>query len=218
VQFVENQDTVYADRPPADWKPRVAALADPADHRSWYARSRSRVATGIVFTAPGIPMLFMGEEILEDKDWSDNPGPDSSKLIWWDGLTHDPSMSDFLQFCRSLVGVRKNQPSLSGPNVRVFHNYGNRVLGFHRWLEGSGNDVIVIANLNEFNLYNYALGLPWPGAWREAFNSDYFDHFPNPNVTGNGGSIAATGGARDGFGYSTSLVLPANGLLVLVPG
>ena len=27
-----------------------------------------------------------------------------------------------------------------------------------------------------------------------------------------------SGGARDGFGYSASLVVPANGLLVLVPG
>jgi 1,4-alpha-glucan branching enzyme len=215
VQCIENQDIVYADRPPADWKPRVAALADPSDHRSWYARSRSRVATGVILTAPGIPMLFMGEEILEDKDWSDNPGADASKLIWWDGLTQDSNMSDFLQFCRGMIAVRKRYPALSGPNVRVFHNYGNRVLGFHRWMEGSGNDVIVVANLNEFNLYNYAIGLPWPGTWREVFNSDYFDRFPNPNVAGNGGSVDASGGAQDGFGCSTSLVLPANGLLIL---
>jgi 1,4-alpha-glucan branching enzyme len=217
VQCIENQDIVYADRPPSDWKPRVAALADPADHRSWYARSRSRVATGLIFTAPGIPMFFMGEEILEDKDWSDNVGPDASKLIWWDGLTQDPNMADFLQFCQGLIRVRKDHPSFSGPDLRVFHNYGNRVLAFHRWLDGSGDDVIVIANLNEFNLYNYSIGLPWPGAWKEAFNSDYFDRFPNPNVSGNGGGVAATGGARDGFGYSASMVLPANGLLILAP-
>ena len=31
--------------------------------RSWSARSRSRLATGLVLTAPGIPMLFMGARI-----------------------------------------------------------------------------------------------------------------------------------------------------------
>ena len=52
--------------------PRVPALADPSDPRSWYARSRSRVATTLLLTAPGIPMLFMGQEILEDKPWHDD--------------------------------------------------------------------------------------------------------------------------------------------------
>ena len=48
------------------------ASAIPANPRSWYGRSRARVATGIGLTAPGIPMLFMGQEFLEDKQWSDN--------------------------------------------------------------------------------------------------------------------------------------------------
>src|SRR3712207_8439991 len=39
-------------------KPRVARLADPANPRSWYARSRARVATGLLLTSPGIPMLL----------------------------------------------------------------------------------------------------------------------------------------------------------------
>jgi 1,4-alpha-glucan branching enzyme len=34
----------------------------PDDPRSWYARSRARVATGLLLTAPGVPMLFMGQE------------------------------------------------------------------------------------------------------------------------------------------------------------
>ena len=46
--------------------------AIPTNPRSWFGRSRARVATGIGLTAPGIPMLFMGQEFLEDKQWSDN--------------------------------------------------------------------------------------------------------------------------------------------------
>jgi 1,4-alpha-glucan branching enzyme len=33
----------------------------------WYARKRSTLAAAMVFTAPGIPMLFQGQEFLEGK-------------------------------------------------------------------------------------------------------------------------------------------------------
>jgi 1,4-alpha-glucan branching enzyme len=68
VQYVESHDEVYRGR-----NQRIAQLAGGSDARSWYASSRSRVATGLVLTAPGIPMLFMGQEFLENKQWSDNP-------------------------------------------------------------------------------------------------------------------------------------------------
>lgn len=215
VQCLENQDIVYADRPPQEWKPRIPKLADPNNQRSWYARSRSRLATALLFTAPGIPMLFMGEEILEHKNWSDNIGSGDDKLIWWDGLNQDRNMRDFLEFTKALIRLRKEQTALCSNHVRVFHEYGNRVLAFHRWLDGAGLDVVVVANFNEFTLYNYEIGLPWPGVWKEVFNSDYFDQYPNPSVAGNGGGVVAGPAARDGFGNSASMVLPANAVLVL---
>ena len=47
--------------------PRIPRLAGGDNTRTWFARSRSRVATGVLLTAPGVPMLFMGQEFLEDK-------------------------------------------------------------------------------------------------------------------------------------------------------
>jgi len=80
VPCVENHDIVKVntDR-------RIPFLADSADRRSWYARSRSRFATGILLTAPGIPELFMGREFLEDKQWSWDATA-SDNLLYWDGL------------------------------------------------------------------------------------------------------------------------------------
>src|SRR5690348_18510269 len=101
-------------------KPRIPKLADYNDQRSWYARSRSRVATGLLLTAPGTPMLFMGEEFLEDKLWSDSPGR-ADRLIWWDGalggvldgaLDGDRSMADFLRCTSGLIALRKALPAL----------------------------------------------------------------------------------------------------------
>src|SRR5262249_9394312 len=70
VQSVEDHDRVHVGR-----DPRIAHLADSADARSWYARGRSRVAMGLVMTSPGIPMIFMGQEFLENKQWNDTPDP-----------------------------------------------------------------------------------------------------------------------------------------------
>jgi 1,4-alpha-glucan branching enzyme len=65
---LENHDRVL-DQDGDHRHPRIPRLADATDARSWYARSRSRVATGLLLTAPGVPMVFMGQEILEDKLW-----------------------------------------------------------------------------------------------------------------------------------------------------
>ncbi|MBY5645536.1 hypothetical protein [Rhizobium leguminosarum] len=73
VQMLENHDLLLVDHSPQDRKPRIPALADPSNPHSWFGRSRTRVATGLLLTAPGVPMLFMGQEFLEDKFWSDSP-------------------------------------------------------------------------------------------------------------------------------------------------
>src|SRR6185437_13707918 len=117
VQHLENQDVVRIDNT-SDRQPRVASLSDPSNARSWYARSRSRVATGLLLTAPGIPLLFMGQEFLEDKNWSDS---DKNLLIYWEGLESDRSMQDHLRFCRELIALRRHQPALRGEAINVFH-------------------------------------------------------------------------------------------------
>jgi 1,4-alpha-glucan branching enzyme len=214
VQHLENHDRQRVDNT-TDREPRVAALADPSNPHSWYARSRSRVANALLLTAPGTPMLFMGQEFLEDKCWSDNPGHFRNSLIWWDGLNEDRHRRDFLKCMRDLVQLRRSQPALRGEPINPYyvHN-GNRVLAFHRWLEGEGRDVIVVLSLNESTYWAYDLGFPQAGGWREVFNSDVYDHFPNDRVAGNGGYVTARPTPRDGLSASATLVIPANSVLV----
>ena len=206
---MENHDIVYKDR-----SSRIPVLADGNNHRSWYARSRARVATGLTATAMGIAHLFMGQEVLEDKPWSDNP--DDPLQIWWDGLEqNDPSMRDFLTFTQALLEVRNQQPALRATGLNVFHVHNdNRILAFHRWVEGQGRDIVVIASLNDTTYWNYELGFPIDGQWREVFNSDFYDHCPNPNVAGNGGNATAYGQPMHGLPCSAQIVIPANGILI----
>jgi 1,4-alpha-glucan branching enzyme len=214
VNHLENHDLEWWGPPDHHREPRVAALADPSDSRSWYARSRARVATGLLLTAPGVPMLFMGQEFLEHKFWSDDPG-DNDHTLWWDGLSQDRAMGDHLRFTRELIALRSREPALRGGGVNVFHVHnGNRVVAFHRWVEGVGQDVVVVASLSESTYSGYRVGFPGGGRWREAFNSDVYDHWVNPQVAGNGGGVWAGGPPLHGLPASADLVLPANGLLV----
>lgn len=211
VQGPENHDVVYHGR-----QERIARLADPADPRSWYGRSRARVATGISLTAPGIPMLFMGQEFLEDKQWSDNLALHSDLLLHWAGLSQpDRHMVDHLRFTRELLQLRHLCPGLRGQGFRVVHTSDfDRVLAFHRWVEDAGHDVLVVAHLGNAHRANYRLGFPGRGHWREVFNSDVYDNWVNPTRVGNGGSVWADTQPLHGCDCSAALILPANSLLV----
>jgi 1,4-alpha-glucan branching enzyme len=210
VQSVEDHDIVRAGK-----EPRVPRLADGANPRSWYGRSRSRVATGLVATAPGIPMLFMGQEFLEDKQWNDDPA--SGNQLWWAGLEGgDKQMADFLRFTRELLGLRRRHPALRGEGCRVIHSSNeNRVIVFQRWMEGVGRDVVIAASLREQTWFGYQVGLPYGGAWIEVFNSDVYENWVNSGTHGNGGGMEASGGPLHNLPASAFITIPANGFVVL---
>ena len=157
MQGPENHDIVYSGR-----EQRIARLGDPDHPRSWFARSRARVATGLSLTAPGIPMLFMGQEFLEDKQWADDFVSHRDLLLYWAGLDQgDKQMLDHVRFTSELLHFAADLRRLRGQGFRVVHVHDqNRVLAFHRWVEGEGHDVIVVVHLANFTRVGYDLGIP----------------------------------------------------------
>jgi 1,4-alpha-glucan branching enzyme len=228
VPCVENHDIVKVGE-----RPRIPALADGSNRRSWYARSRSRVATALLLTAPGIPQLFMGQEFLEDKQWCSDPRlPDTDHLIWWGGLVEDatgkaadPAMADHLRFTQDAVRLRNSQPALRGDALNVFYTHdADRVIAFQRWAQGAGEDMVVVATLSESTWWGYRLGFPSAGRWVEVFNSDVYDSCNangvsvNPQVAGNAGGVTAERVPMHGLPASASVVVPANGVVVFARG
>ncbi len=65
VIYSESHDEV------ANGKARVPQEINPRNPTDWYARKRSTLAAAMVFTAPGIPMLFQGQEFLEGEWFRD---------------------------------------------------------------------------------------------------------------------------------------------------
>jgi len=212
VPCVENHDVVLAGR-----DPRVPRLADGSDARSFYARSRSKVATGLLLAAPGIPQIFMGQEFLEDKPWDTNPA--GGNLLYWAGLASDKAMVDQLRFTQDFIRLRGLEPALRGESLHVFHVHNdNRVIAFHRWIEGEGRDVVVVASFNDSPFFGYELGFPSSGRWAELLNSDVYDNWVNPLRVGNDGGVFAAGGPLHDLPASASITIPPRAILLFGRG
>jgi len=126
-------------------------------------------------------------------------------------------MRDFLRFTSDLIHLRRAFPALRGDGIRVpqVHNI-DRIIVMHRWVEGEGRDVVVVASVNETTLQDYPIELPRLGSWNEIFNSDFYDDFPNPSVVGNGGIVYATEERGRIYPATARVTIPANGAIALV--
>jgi len=163
VIYSESHDEV------ANGKARVATEIDPANPDSWCAQKRTTLAAALVLTAPGIPMLFQGQEFLED-GWFQ----DSVPLDWHKSET----FSGLVRMYRDLIRLRLNRSGctrgLTGSGLNTFHqNQADDVIAYHRWHQGGpGDDVVVVVNLSHLAHENYKLGFPTAGTWRLRLNSD----------------------------------------------
>ncbi len=162
VIATENHDTV------GNGGARMPQRIDAADPGSFAARKRSMLAAALALTAPGVPMLFMGQEHLEVGTFANAPAP-----IDW---SRETSFAPVRAYYRALVALRRNRgattPGLLGAHVEVIHlNATNKVIAFRRWDRG-GDDVVVIANLRDRAYTRYDVGLPAGGTWRVRLDGD----------------------------------------------
>ena len=66
---------------------RVPEAIAPGDARNWWAKKRAVLGSALVLTSPGIPMLFQGQELLEDRWFDDTVALD------WDKASTEPRRS-----------------------------------------------------------------------------------------------------------------------------
>ena len=164
VIYSESHDEV------ANGKVRVSSAIDPKNPDSWFAQKRTTLAAALVLPSPGIPMLFQGQEFLEDGWFQDSVPLDWHKSEEFSGL---------VRMYRDLIHLRLNRfgstRGLSGSGLNTFHqNQADNVMAYHRWHQGGpGDDVVVVVNLSHLAHQNYKLGFPSAGTWRLRLNSDW---------------------------------------------
>ena len=195
VIYTESHDEV------ANGHSRVPEEIWPDNADSWFSKKRSTLGAAVLMTSLGIPMLFQGQEFLEDGWFDDHQPLDWSKVDTFSGI---------LALYQDLIALRTNREGLtaglSGPNLNVFHvNDGDKVIAWHRWDQGgAGDDVVILANFRSQSWTNYRIGLPRGGTWKVRFNSDaieYDDGYDDHPAW----DVEAEPVAWDGLGWSAEL-------------
>jgi 1,4-alpha-glucan branching enzyme len=148
----------------------------PGKVSSWFSKKRSTLGGALVFTAPGIPMIFEGQELLEDHWFQDTVPIDWSRVEDEHGILG--MYRDLIALRRNLSGVTKG---LCGQNVHVYHfDDGAKIIAFHRWdKQGPNDSVVVVVNMKNQSCDDYTIGLPRAGLWKARFNSDSYNYGPN---------------------------------------
>jgi 1,4-alpha-glucan branching enzyme len=123
---------------------------------------KARLGLVLLVTAPGVPMLFAGQEF----------GADSPRTIdfWpldWSRLD-SPAGRAQLAFYRRLLALRPAHPALRSDHIEFYMDDFARykVLRYKRWSED--DDVVVVAINFDCVLQPVGLGFPSNGDWQDA--------------------------------------------------
>jgi 1,4-alpha-glucan branching enzyme len=205
VIYTESHDEV------SNGRARVPEEVDPGKASSWVAKKKSALGAVLVFTAPGIPMIFQGQEFLED-DWFHDQDP-----IDW---TKKDRFAGILKLYKDLISLRLNSggqtKGLTGQEVDVYHvNNDDKIIVYHRWESGGPRDsVVIVANFSAESHEDYSIGLPAKGPWIVRFNSDrryYAQEFGDFGKS----SVHAEATGKDGLPAQGNVNVAAYSALIL---
>jgi 1,4-alpha-glucan branching enzyme len=182
----------------------------------WQRFANLRTLLGYQWVFPGKILLFMGGELGQSHEWNANGAID-----WW-LLEAGPYHRGLQRFVRDLNHFYLAEPGLwqadydySGFYWLDCSDNENSVLSFVRQDSEGKHPLTVILNLTPVPRYHYRLGLPRPGKWREALNSDA-GIYGGSNV-GNLGGVPARDHKWHNQPYSAEFTLPPLSLIVFKP-
>lgn len=192
VIYVSSHDEV------GNGKSRPPTAIDSSNPGSWFAKKRTTLGTGILMTAPGIPMIFQGEEFLQD-GWFDMDV--ANNYLDWGNVT---TYNGILQMYKDLITLRNTYGALRSGNINVFHiDNDNKLIAYHRW-DGYQN-MVVIANFADKS-WNGDYQIGWP-VWKTGhcvFNGDWNGYSSDFGNHG-GWDISPTSGSMDGMSQKISI-------------
>lgn len=130
---------------------------------------RMKLGATLLLTAPGIPMVWMGQEFGQATPKSMEARP----LDW--GLLNNNQNEDLMRHYAHLIHLRKTNAALCGHHFEVIVEDAARgIIGFKRWSDG-GDVIVVVANLKDAFAGDFEIaqaGLE-DGVWHETvYNYD----------------------------------------------
>jgi len=177
----------------------------------WQQFANLRAYYGYMWTHPGKKLLFMGCEIAQPREWNHDASLD------WPALD-DPMHRGMQHLVRDLNAAYAELPALyrhdydpSGFQWIIGDDAGNSVLAFLR--RDGDKTVLAVCNFTPVPRYDYRIGVPQAGFWRERLNTDA-DVYGGSGV-GNAGGRHSEAIPAHGHGQSVSLILPPLATLIL---
>ena len=207
VIYTESHDEV------ANGKLRVAEEITPGEADSYFSKKRTVLGAALVLTAPGIPMLFQGQEFLDYGSFND------TETLRWHMVDQRQGL---VQLYRDLIALRRNHTGhtrgLGGQRTNVFHvNDADKLVAFARQTGetgGPGDTTVVLASFANQAHESYTIGLPGPGTWYVRFNSDwqgYDGEFSNYEAV----AMEAEEGEYDSLPWHGHINIAPYGVLIL---
>ena len=131
-----------------------------------------RIAYGYLYMHPGKKMIFMGNEIAENKEWNEETG------VNW-SLIEKQNHKGILEWCKALNKLYVKEKSLweVGNGYENFEwvdcdNYDQSIIIFVRKNPISLEEIVVIINFGDISYDLYRIGVPKAIKYKEVLNSD----------------------------------------------
>jgi 1,4-alpha-glucan branching enzyme len=140
--FASNYNTVhYLNN--HDQERTMYLLGKKSDRFGEAAFKRNKLGATLLLTAPGIPMLWMGEEFGQATPRGEFT---EQKPLDWSLLNHELNR-DLWQHYRRLIALRKENAALCSDNFEPLADLSEKgIIAFKRWSD-DGSIVIVVANI-----------------------------------------------------------------------
>ena len=131
-----------------------------------------RAFYGFMMTHPGKKLLFMGQDIAEFDEWSED------RSVAWELLEYDRH-AQMKEYVKALNTMLKKYPALylldDDPDGFEWINAisaNENVIVFLRKGQSDQDTLLVVCNFANEERKNYRVGVPYPGKYKEILNSD----------------------------------------------
>lgn len=192
---------------------RKGSLLEKMPGDRWQKFANLRLLFGYMYAQPGKKLLFMGGEFGQPFEWNHEEG-----LPWH--LLSDPLHRGVSLWVRDLNRLLQEEAALyhldfspKGFEWVEASDYERSVLAFLRKAEGE--EVLVVLNFTPVPRFNYRVGVPRDGLWRELLNSDAALY--GGSGLGNLGGVKAEEVTSHGRPFSLRLTLPPLAVVFLKP-
>jgi 1,4-alpha-glucan branching enzyme len=166
-----------------------------------------RLLFGMMYAQPGKKLLFMGGEFGQWSEWNHD-----ASLEWH--LQTYPPHSGVQKWVRDLNHFYRHTPALhqldcfpEGFEWIDCNDWEHSIISMLRKGKDENERVVVVFNATPVPRFNYRVGVPRAGFWREVLNSDAAI-YEGSNI-GNAGGIEAEEWQHHGRPYSLQIALPS---------